>query len=80
MSTADLLLLGRELDAHGFDGREIAVRAVIRDARSHGVAPVAISVLADLGAPEVARLRAFGIVSVELAKVARRDHPSIRVA
>jgi hypothetical protein len=58
-----LIRLGYELDAHGFTGREAAVRDLVRDARSRGIDGASVDVLADIAAPDVARLRAFAAVS-----------------
>ena len=62
-----LISLGYELDAHGFAGREAAVRQIVRDTRSLGLDCTAVGVLADTSAPDVARLRAFAAVSAALA-------------
>lgn len=62
-----LITLGYELDAHGFAGREAAVRHLVRDTRSRGLDCTAVGVLADTAAPDVARLRAFAAVSAALA-------------
>lgn len=62
-----LILLGYELDAYGFAGREAAVRQLVRDTRSLGLDGTAVGVLADTAAPDVARFRAFAAVSAALA-------------
>src|SRR5687768_12105075 len=62
-----LITLGYELDAHGFAGREAAVRQLVRDTRSLGLDCTAVGVLADTSAPDVARMRAFAAVSAALA-------------
>ena len=69
MSTSihSLISLGYDLDAHGFAGREAAVRQLVRDARATGYNCIALGVLADTSAPDVARLRAFAAVSAALA-------------
>ena len=64
---SDTIRLGFELDAYGFTGREAAIRQLVRTARSRGVDGAALGVLADIAAPDVARLRAFAAVSVSLA-------------
>jgi hypothetical protein len=68
MSTAafDLEQLGVELDSSGFAGREPAIRQVVQLARTYGVGGAAAGVLADTSAPDVARMRAFGIVAAAL--------------
>lgn len=60
MSTPDLHLLALEFEAHGLAGRDLAVGAVVRAARTAGLNPVLVDVLGDPAEPEVARLRAFG--------------------
>jgi hypothetical protein len=69
MSTAihSLIALGYDLDAHGFAGREAAVRQLVRTARASGFDGPAVAVLADAAAPDVARMRAFAAVSAALA-------------
>jgi hypothetical protein len=68
MSTAafDLEQLGVELDSSGFVGREPAIGQVVQLARTYGVGGAAAGVLADTSAPDVARMRAFGIVAAAL--------------
>ena len=72
MTTPDLHLLAEDLASHGLVGHEAAVAAVSRAARSAGLSPVLVDVLADADAPEVARLRAFGMLTARLAGVAGR--------
>jgi hypothetical protein len=67
MSSTDLTELAWQLASAGFAGRENAVRQVVRTARTHGVSPVFVDVLADPQQPEVARLRAFGRIARLLA-------------
>jgi hypothetical protein len=71
MSTAafDLEQLGVDLDRDGFAGREPAVRQVVRLARTFGVGGAATGVLADTTAPDVARMRAFGVVAAALLPI-----------
>ena len=64
-----LITLGYELDAHGFAGREAAVRQLVRDTRSLGLDCTAAGVLADTSAPDVVRMRAFAAVSAALAAI-----------
>jgi len=66
---SDAIRLGFELDAHGFNGREAAIRQLVRNARSRGLDGPAVGVLADIAAPDVARLRAFAAVSAALTTV-----------
>lgn len=73
MSTHDLIQLAYVLDMHGVVGSEAAVRHVVRAARAAGIDTPAIGVLADTTAPEVARLRAFALVSAALASTQHRD-------
>lgn len=79
MSTTpfDLGRFGFELDAHGFAGREAAIRQLVRLARAHGVGATAADVLADTAAPDVARLRAFAAVAARLAPLSRNHEPGI---
>ena len=49
MKTDELILLGVELAEGGFDGRELTIRRMAREARSAGVAGAAVDVLADTG-------------------------------
>ena len=71
MSTVafDLEQLGFDLDRGGFAGRESAVRQVVHLARAYGVGGAAVGVLADQSAPEVARMRAFGVVAAALLPI-----------
>jgi hypothetical protein len=67
MSTPDLHLLAQEIESHGLVGHESAIDAVCRAARTAGLSPVLIDVLADPHQPEVARVRAFGMLTARLA-------------
>jgi hypothetical protein len=78
MSSSDLSQLGWDLASDGFVGREAAVRQVVRSARSAGVSSIAAGVLSDPQEPEVARMRAFGLVAAALAVHDAR--PSVTVA
>jgi hypothetical protein len=71
MSTAafDLEQLGVDLDRSGFAEREPAIRQVVRLARTFGVGGAATAVLADTTAPDVARMRAFGVVAAALLPI-----------
>jgi hypothetical protein len=71
MSTVpfDLEQLAVDLDRRGFAAAEAAVGQVVRLARTSGVGGAAVGVLADVTAPEVARMRAFGIVAAALLPV-----------
>ena len=53
---------GQRIAEHGLNASTRDVDNVIGVARQSGVAPVAVSVLADATAPEPARLRAFAVV------------------
>ena len=77
MSTtiSSLVTLGYQLDAHGFAGREAAIRQLVHDVRSFGLDGVAVGVLADTSAPDVARLRAFAAVSAAMSKEGREPSP-----
>ncbi len=67
MSTPDLHLLAQEIESHGLVGHESAIDAVCRAARTAGLSPVLVDVLADPHQPEVARVRAFGMLTARLA-------------
>ena len=72
MSSTDLEQLAWDFDAHGFAGRDAAVRNVVRSARVAGLSPVVIAVFAGDHEPEVARMRAFGKIATALASLRRR--------
>ena len=72
MSSTDLEQLAWDFDAHGFAGRDAAVRHVVRSARVAGLSPVVIAVFAGADEPEVARMRAFGKIASALANLRRR--------
>ena len=79
MSTPDLHLLAQEIESHGLVGHESAIDAVCRAARSAGLSPVLVDVLADPHQPEVARVRAFGMLTARLAGASapsRRPSPA----
>ena len=76
VSTTDLDLLARELAAHGLAGRDLAVGAVVRAARTLGLNPVLVDVLGDTAEPEIARLRAFGRLASLLSRLGRTDVPA----
>ena len=65
----DLEQLAFDLDRSGFAGREPLVRQLVHLARSSRLGGAAVAVLADRSAPEVARLRAFGLVTTALARI-----------
>ena len=67
MSTPDLHLLAQVIESHGLVGHESAIDAVCRAARTAGLSPVLVDVLADHHQPEVARVRAFGTLTARLA-------------
>jgi hypothetical protein len=67
MSSSDLTDLAWDLASEGFDGREHAVRQVVRTARAAGLPSTLVGIVADPTQPEVARLRAFGRVAALLA-------------
>jgi hypothetical protein len=69
MDTQELIELGAELVAGGFGGHELTIRRMVRDARSAGIGGAAADVLADTTAPDVARFRAFAVVSAALSRV-----------
>jgi hypothetical protein len=67
LDLAGLLGLSWDLANDGFEGREPSIRRVARSARAAGVSPILVDVLADPSEPEVARLRAFGLIATALA-------------
>jgi len=67
MFNPDLHLLGLELSANGFAGRELAVGAVARAARQAHVSPILADVLVSPTDPEPARLRAFARIAAALS-------------
>lgn len=75
MHHLDLHLLAQELEAHGFVGHDTAIDAVSRSARAAGLSPVLIDVLTDPTQPEIARLRAFGMLASRLVNGPSRIVP-----
>ena len=75
----DLEQLAFDLDRSGFAGRESLVRQLIHVARSSHLGGAAVAVLADQAAPEVARLRAFGLVATALLPISE-DRPAVPLA
>lgn len=75
MHTPDLHLLAQELEAHGFVGHDTAINAVSRSARAAGLSPVLIDVLTNPTEPEIARLRAFGMLTSRLGTRPTRSVP-----
>jgi hypothetical protein len=71
MSTVpfDLEQLAFDLDRRGFAAREAAVGQVVHLAKTYGVGGAAVGVLADPTEPEVARMRAFGVVAAALLPI-----------
>lgn len=67
MSIPDVHLLAQEIESHGLVGHESAIDAVCRAARAAGLSGVLADVLADRRQPEVARVRAFGMLTARLA-------------
>jgi hypothetical protein len=67
MSTPNLVDLAWDLESRGFEGHEVAVRQVVRSARTAGLSRTLVDILADPAEPEVARLRAFGELAAALA-------------
>jgi hypothetical protein len=66
MEREDLHRTAWHLERHGIVGAEPQIAAVVRAARRAGLRPIAVGVLADDGAPEVARIRAFARVAAAL--------------
>lgn len=55
--------LGVAIEAHGMAGVEDDVAVVVAAGRAHGLDGVALEVLADTGAPQVARWRALARIT-----------------
>ena len=70
--------LGVAIAADGFAPHEFAVRRLVRTAWARGVRRTAADVLADTTAPDVARLRAFAVVSAALSRATEDDRGLIR--
>ncbi len=77
---AALLGIGEAIVADGFETHEPAVAELVATARSLGVRPVVVDVVADPASPHAPRLRALGRVLVDLAAVADRSNPVAAVA
>ena len=76
MFNPDLHLLGLELAANGFAGRELAVGAVARAARQAHVSPVLADIVVSPADPEPARLRAFARIANALSFGRPADGPA----
>lgn len=66
------------IERHGLRGSEDALRRTAVRALIAGVSPVLAEVLADPDSPEVARIRAFGLVTLRLG--APLPHSTIQAA
>ena len=60
--------LGQRIADHGLDDSDCDLANLIALARTRGVAPVPLTVLADTAEPQVARVRAFAIVVSALVR------------
>ena len=72
MSTPQLEALAFDLASDGIAGHELAIRQVVRAARTAGPSRVPrtlVDILADPAEPEVARLRAFGTIALAISRV-----------
>lgn len=68
-SPNDLDRIGRTIDSAGFTAVPAPlIDAVVSYAERHHLRPTATSVLADPAAPTVARVRAFGLVSLSVGR------------
>jgi len=77
----DLDRIGRTIDAAGFSAVPASlIDAVVAYAERHHLRPVATSVLADPAAPAVARVRAFGLVSLSIGSHLGRPLPKVTAA
>ncbi len=59
--------LAWHIELHGLAGLEEALRRVAQRARTVGASPVLAGVLADRTEPEVARIRALGLLALQIA-------------
>jgi uridine phosphorylase len=73
MDQDELQRVAWRLEQRGIAGMERELHAVATAARRAGVRPVAAAVLDDREAPDVARMRAFGLVSMALVAASHDD-------
>ena len=77
-SPNDLDRIGRTIDTAGFSAVPAPlIDAVVSYAQRHRLRLVATSVLADPAAPTVARVRAFGLVSLSVGRHLGRPLPEM---
>ena len=60
--------LAADIDRRGMVAAEPAIAALADRARRAGASPVLVSVLTDPFAPEIARMRAFGMIAGQVAR------------
>lgn len=72
--------LGEAIVADGFDAHEQALAELVATARSLGLRPVLVDVLADPASPVAPRQRALGRLLAALAAVAERPAPAVVTA
>lgn len=78
--------IARDIDVHGLAAVACDVATIVDHARRLGVGGAALDVLGDLAAPDVARMRAFGLVAMRLtaagavAETPRRIAPRVAAA
>jgi hypothetical protein len=65
--------LADDLAAFGPRALELELARYARDARALGASPLALAILEDRTAPEVARQRAFGHVVASVKRVGQRE-------
>ena len=63
----DMDRLAWHIELHGLVGKEEALRNVVQLARTSGASRLLADVLADRTEPEVARIRAFGLLALQIA-------------
>ena len=67
ISDREIERLAWHIELHGLAGHDEAIRNVVQRAHTAGASPVLAGVLADRNEPEVARIRAFGLVALQIA-------------
>src|SRR5690606_8408078 len=73
MDRAALDAMAWRIAEEGIAAHEPSLAALVAAARTAGIAHTALDVLADTGAPEVARQRAFGLVASALTATSEAD-------
>lgn len=75
LTRTTLEVLGRRVAEQGIDATPVDTLQSLADVAEHaGVSPIVCTVLIDPAEPEVARLRAFEMVTCAVSGVVRRQH------